>query len=179
VILSTITPRSTANMLDAGAVHSMNSSGSLEGGWRSATSGRWLRRVREERRVGLQYLDAVTTLLQRVRGTHPTHGLYPAAELQWWWDVLRSTDHFEQVFWFDDLSRREPPSSSPISATHGDHRGLARHILTTGADLLAEAGGQRISIGFEPDNPASGGLYRSVGFDPHLRTDVFSCDRPL
>lgn len=47
-------------------------------------------------------------------------------------------------------------------------------MLTSGIDLLAAAGAERISIGWEPDNPASGHLYRSVGFEPVLRTDVFS-----
>jgi RimJ/RimL family protein N-acetyltransferase len=52
--------------------------------------------------------------------------------------------------------------------TEDDHqrRGLARHILTTGIDLLAEAGVERIKICYEPDNPASRGLYLSVGFEP-------------
>lgn len=48
------------------------------------------------------------------------------------------------------------------------------HILTTGVDLLAETGAEHISIGFEPDNPASSHLYRSVGFEPHRQTDVFT-----
>ena len=41
--------------------------------------------LREEHRVGLDYLEAVTALLQRIRGAHPTAGLYEAADLQWWW----------------------------------------------------------------------------------------------
>ena len=53
-------------------------------------------------------------------------------------------------------------------------RGLGRHILTAGVDLLAKAGAERISIGYEPDNPASGQLYRSVGFEAVTQTDLFS-----
>lgn len=292
--------------------------------------------VREEQRVGLDYLASVTALLQRVRGTHPTHGSYEAAEFQWWWSIPRSTDSLGQLFWVDDLGRPEAavtvtdfgdgssalyedptlvvivmPNADPdwvtnvfkrglahvaehgidtvelevdrtdevmrdVLSGHGltvkgdgliecwldaasrptitplpdgyrlfsrsetmqrphhmthprrpdveqrlrqtslyrpdldllmldsddniaayglfwydpetatgvvepmrtqdDHqqRGLARHILTTGVDLLAQAGATRISIGFEPDNPASGHLYRSVGFEPHRQTDVFA-----
>ncbi len=292
--------------------------------------------MREELRVGLDYLDAVTTLLQRVRSAHPTHGSYQAAELQWWWGVRRSTDDFDQLFWFDDLGRpaaafvvtdfgdgssalyEDPtlvvvlmpdtdpslvahvverglaqlgengigavelevdraddvmigmlsghgftrkgdgmiecwmeagsrPGISPLPdgyrllrrsdttgrphhmthprrpdveqrlqqtslyrpdldlvvldcsdevaayglfwfdpvtatgvvepmRTHDDHqrRGLARHILTAGVELLAQAGAERISIAFHPDNPASGHLYRSVGFEPHRQTDLWS-----
>jgi ribosomal protein S18 acetylase RimI-like enzyme len=57
-----------------------------------------------------------------------------------------------------------------------DHqrRGLARHILTTGIDLLADAGAARIKICFEPDNPAARDLYLSVGFQPVRETVVFA-----
>ncbi len=292
--------------------------------------------MREEHRVGIQYLEAVTALLQRVRSAHPTHGSYEAAEIQFWWSIPRSTDRLGQLFWFDDLGRPEAavivtdfgdgssllyedptlvvivmPDADPewvahvverglahvaecgigavelevdraddvmrevlfghgftikgdglsecwldagarpeISPLHEDYRlfsrrdtmqrphhmthprrpdveqrllqtslyrsdldllildseddlaayglfwydpetatgvvepmrtqddhqrrGLARHILTTGVDLLAEAGAERISITFGPDNPASGPLYRSVGFEPHRQTDVLS-----
>lgn len=77
------------------------------------------------------------------------------------------------LFWF------QPETATGVvepMRTGDDHqrRGLARHILTTGIDLLAEAGAERISIGFELDNAASSHLYLSVGFEPHRQTDVFS-----
>ena len=77
------------------------------------------------------------------------------------------------LFWYD------PETATGVvepMRTHDDQqqRGLARHILTTGIDLLAAAGAERVSIGFEPGNPASSHLYLSVGFVPHRRTDVFS-----
>ena len=287
--------------------------------------------MREEHRVGVHYLEAVTSLLQRARSAHPTKGLYEAADLQWWWRNPRPTDNLDQLFWFDDLGRPEAavvatdwgdwialdpivmpdatseqvaqvverglahagesgfeavqlevdraddvmrallvghgftvkeegtveswlnaearPTASPlhedyrlsnrldtmqrphhmISAkrnhadveprlrqtslyrpnldlvvhdgsdkpaayglfwfdpetatglvepmrTEDEHqrRGLARHVLTTGIDRLAEAGAERIKICFEPDNPAARELYLSVGFEPVKQTDVFS-----
>lgn len=292
--------------------------------------------MREDHRVGLDYLRTVTELLQRVRKAHPTFGLYQAAEIQFWWSVARSTDTFDQLFWFDDqdrpvaavtvtdfadgtslvyeqptmvvivmpdatsewvahvvgrglahldergihavelevdsadgfmrdlllghgFTRRGPavvecwldadrrPDVSPLAGgyrlqsrldrmdrphhlsgsrradperrlrqtslyrpeldlvvvdadenpvAHGmfwydpatgtgvvepmrtsdahQRRGLGRHILTSGVDRLADAGATRISIGFEPDNPSSGHLYRSVGFEPHRRTDSWA-----
>ena len=289
--------------------------------------------LREEDRVGLEYLDTVTALLQRVRRAHPTAGLYEAADLQWWWSQReRSTDTVPQTFWFDHLGRPEAaviatdwgrrmqldPIVMPdapddwvahvmerglarasesgfldavglevnrvddvlrevlvrhgfaieedgvveawltadtrpeVSALHTDYRlsnrlettqrphhmisvernhpdpqarlrqtslyrpdldlvvhdsrnsvaayglfwydpetamglvepmrtedhhqrrGLARHILTTGVDLLALAGATSIKICFEPDNPASAGLYLSVGFQPGRHTVVYS-----
>jgi ribosomal protein S18 acetylase RimI-like enzyme len=60
--------------------------------------------------------------------------------------------------------------------TDDDHqqRGLARHILTTGIDLLAAAGAKRVKVCYELDNPASKGLYLSAGFEPVRQTVVFS-----
>jgi GNAT superfamily N-acetyltransferase len=285
--------------------------------------------MREEHRVGLHYLEAVTALLRRVRGAHPTKGLYEAADLQWWWRTPRATDDLGQLFWFDQLGRPEAaviatdwgdrigldpifmpdaasdwvahvverglahagesgfgtvelevdraddvlrevlvghgfaikdnglvetwlaadarPEISPLREdyrlssrldtmvrphhlikrngpavearlrqtslyrpdldllildaddndaasglfwydpetatglvepmrTEDDHqrRGLARHLLTTGIELLAEAGAARIKICYEPENPASRGLYLSVGFEPVKETDVLS-----
>lgn len=293
-------------------------------------------RFGEGYRAGLDAVDTMTVLLQRARRTHPTEGLFEAAELQWWWRVPRSTDDLPQLFWFDDLGRpvaaviatdwgdgssgvyeattlvplvmpgatpdwiahvterglehaeacgihtvdievdrtddatrgvlvgrgfaikedgvvvawldaAARPEISPLPEgyrlltrvdtserphhftrqterheearlretslyrpeldlvvydgdddvaayglfwldtetatgvvepmrTHDDHqrRGLARHVLTAGVDRLAESGTERISIGYEPANPASGHLYRSVGFQPVQQTDVYA-----
>jgi GNAT superfamily N-acetyltransferase len=288
-----------------------------------------VRTPREQHRVGVEYLEAVTLLLQRVRSVHPTAGLYEAADLHWWWRTPRSTDDLPQLFWFDHLGR---PAAAAIATDWGDRtaldpivmpdatpdwighvierglghasgagfgtvgveadradvvvrealvghgfaveaggvvetwlaadarpeisprrdgyrlasrldtmprphhmlkrsgpdvetrllqtslyrrdldlvvldgrdrvvayglfwfdpatatglvepmrteddhqrRGLARHLLTTGIDLLAEAGARRIKICFEPDNPAASHLYLSVGFEPVKRTDVLT-----
>ncbi len=63
--------------------------------------------LREEHLVGLDALAAATELLQRVRGAHPTAGLYEAADLQWWWRTARSSDVVAQLVWFDQLGRPE------------------------------------------------------------------------
>jgi predicted N-acetyltransferase YhbS len=287
---------------------------------------------RVEQRVGLDYLGAVTSLLQRIRLAHPTAGLYEAADFQWWWSRrARPTDDLPQLFWFDDdgrpvaaaivtawasrtqldpivlpgapgelvtdvvrrgldhargagydavsaevdpddtvlhdvltghglcaggdgvveawLSATDRPAVSALAQgyrlatraetadrphhmtnasrnhpdvaqrlqqtslyrpeldlvvvdrddaaaayglfwydpttatglvepmrTEDDHqrRGLARHVLTAGVERLAAAGAQRIKICYEPDNPASGHLYRSVGFRPDRHTVVLT-----
>jgi GNAT superfamily N-acetyltransferase len=77
------------------------------------------------------------------------------------------------LFWYD------PQTATGLvepMRTEDDHqrRGLARHILTTGIHLLAEAGAERIKICYELDNPASRGLYLSVGFEPIRQTVVVS-----
>ena len=282
----------------------------------------------ERRLIGLEALEAVTTLLQRNRLAHPPGGLFDAAELQWWWRTPRPTDVMPNLFWFGDDGRPEAalmvtawkdhvgldpivlsgaspgrmvevmerglahaeecgfgtvgleidqknetlrrfvtergfeldegglveswlpaearPAISPLTdgyrltsrqedatrphpmigrlgpevearlrqtslyrpeldlaivdedgaaAAYGlfwfdpvtaiglvepmrtedahQRRGLARHVLTAGVDLLARAGATRIKICFEPDNPASGHLYVSVGFVPTAQTDAF------
>jgi predicted N-acetyltransferase YhbS len=287
--------------------------------------------LREQSLVGLEYLKAVTRLLQRIRSAHPTAGLWEAADRQWSWHTPRSTDDLPQLFWFDGdgqpaaavittysehgvgfdpmfmpdatpdqvahvvsrglthagdsgieqvdlevdpaddvlrdvlfdhgfatkekgaveawLSARARPEISPIGEdyrlstradstrcphhmtisrrnhpdteqrlrqtslyrpdldlvvhdqhgnvaayglfwhdpvtatglvepmrTEDDHqrRGLARHVLTAGVALLADAGVERIKIVYDPENPAAGHLYRSVGFEPHRYTDVLA-----
>lgn len=77
------------------------------------------------------------------------------------------------LFWYD------PETATGLVEpmhTEADHRrrGLARHVLTTGIDRLARAGATRIKIVFEPDNPASKGLYLSVGFEPVKETVVLA-----
>ncbi len=285
--------------------------------------------LREEHRVGVACLEAVTALLRRVRTAHPTKGLYEAGDVQWWWRAPRSTDELGQLFWFDRRGRPEAaviatewsygtqldpivmpdaspdwvahvverglahaseagfgtvqlevdraddvlrdvlvghgfsikedglveswmsadarPEISPLGAGYrlarrldtmsrphhlverngtdvearlrqtslyrpdldlvvldgdGDHvasglfwydpetatglvepmrteddhqrRGLARHILTTGVDMLARAGAERIKICFHQDNPAARNLYLSVGFEPVKQTEIFA-----
>ncbi|MGB8858021.1 MAG: GNAT family N-acetyltransferase [Ilumatobacteraceae bacterium] len=77
------------------------------------------------------------------------------------------------LFWFDPATATGVVEPMRTEDAH-QRRGLARHILTAGIDRLAAAGAERISIGWEPDNLASGRLYRSVGFEPVLWTEVLS-----
>ena len=77
------------------------------------------------------------------------------------------------LFWYD------PQTATGLvepMRTDDDHQrqGLARHILTTGIDLLAEAGAEHVKICYEPGNPASKNLYLGVGFEPTRQTVAFS-----
>ena len=86
----------------------------------------------------------------------------------------RNDDHAaHSLFWYD--AETATGLVEPMR-TEDDHqrRGLARHLLTTGINLLAEAGATRIKICFEPDNAAARGLYLSVGFEPVKETVVYS-----
>lgn len=69
------------------------------------------------------------------------------------------------LFWFD------PETSTGLvepMRTEDDHqrRGLARHVLTSGIDRLAQAGARRIKICFDMANQPAKDLYLSVGFVP-------------
>ncbi|MEO7587698.1 MAG: GNAT family N-acetyltransferase [Arachnia sp.] len=77
------------------------------------------------------------------------------------------------LFWYDPATATGLVEPMRTENAH-QGRGLARHVLTTGIDRLAAAGAERIKICFEVDNPASRGLYLSVGFEPVKQTDVFA-----
>lgn len=77
--------------------------------------------MREEHLQGIQSLEAVTTLLQRVRASHPTAGVFEAADFQWWWRSPRSTDSLPQLFWFDDSGL---PEAAVIATDWGDTMAL-------------------------------------------------------
>ena len=82
--------------------------------------------MQEQHRVGVDYLEAATALLQRVRTDHPTAGLYEAADLQWWWRTARSTDSIPQLFWFDQLGR---PEAAVIATDRGDGIALVPIVM--------------------------------------------------
>jgi GNAT superfamily N-acetyltransferase len=50
----------------------------------------------------LEYLAAVTVLLQAARRANRTGGVWEAADLQWWWRRDQHRDAARQTFWFDD-----------------------------------------------------------------------------
>lgn len=53
------------------------------------------------RPTGLEYLAAVTDLLQRERVADPASGVWEAADFQWWWRKDQHQDPRNQVFWDD------------------------------------------------------------------------------
>jgi predicted N-acetyltransferase YhbS len=77
------------------------------------------------------------------------------------------------LFWFDPATATGLVEPMRTEDGH-QQRGLARHVLTSGIDRLAEAGATRIKICYEPGNPASRNLYLSTGFQPSTQTDLFS-----
>lgn len=77
------------------------------------------------------------------------------------------------LFWFDPETATglvEPMRTEP----EHQRRGLARHILTAGINLLEEAGAERIKLCFAPTNEAAKELYLNAGFKPDKQTVVLS-----
>ena len=68
-------------------------------------------------RAGLDYLETITELLDRIRSAHPTFGLLDAAEVLWWWQAERPTDDPGQLFWLDGDAR---PVAAAIATQFGD-----------------------------------------------------------
>lgn len=77
------------------------------------------------------------------------------------------------LFWFDPATATGMVEPMRTLEPH-QRRGLARHIITTGVDLLAAAGAERIKICFSQENVAARCLYLDVGFAPVKETVVFS-----
>ncbi len=110
----------------------------------------------KEYRVGTEYLETATTLLNRIRCSHPTAGLYEAAELQWWWaQNPRRTDDLEQLFWFDQSGR---PAAAAIVTDFGTDTQLAplvlpqstpdwiAHVMRDGLDHASESGYEAVML---------------------------------
>jgi GNAT superfamily N-acetyltransferase len=58
--------------------------------------------VRTVHAAGLDALQLVTELLQRVRLADPEAGIWEAADFQWWWRTPRRSDSLAQRFVVDD-----------------------------------------------------------------------------
>ena len=59
--------------------------------------------VRRELLLGLERLNATTTVLQRARLANPLRGMWEAADVQWWWRRPRATDDLALPVWFDNV----------------------------------------------------------------------------
>ncbi len=91
--------------------------------------------LREGHRAGLEYLETASLLLQRIRASHPTRGLFEAADLQWWWSLERSTDVIPQLFWFDEDGL---PAAGVIATDWGGDVALAPMVMPDApADWIA------------------------------------------
>ena len=93
--------------------------------------------MREAERLlsGRDYLAAAVDLLHRVRASHPTAGVWEAADPEWWWRKPRPTDEWDQLFWFVD----EQPIAAAI-ATDWAGRLVATRLSFSGSHRMSSWG---------------------------------------
>ena len=127
----------------------------------------------EEHRVGIRYLEEVTTLLQRVRAAHPTAGVFEAADFQWRWGKPRSTDTIPQLFWYDDAGR---PEAAVIATDEGDGIDLdpivmpdagpdwIAHVVERGLDHANESGFDAVEFVIDRADDIMAGVLAGHGF---------------
>ncbi len=129
----------------------------------------------QARRAGLDYLEAVTALLNRIRTTHPTAGLYEAAELQWWWaQNPRATDDLDQLFWFDNEDR---PEAAVVVTDWGEVTQLdplvlpdaapdwVAHVVQCGLDHAGAAGFDTVQLEVDQQDQVLRAVLDERGFE--------------
>lgn len=89
--------------------------------------------------------------------------------------VLDGTDAVAAygLFWLDPVTRTALVEPMRTEDEH-QGRGLARHVLTMGINLLFDAGVERVKIAWDPDNTPADRLYTGVGFGPARECAVVS-----
>ncbi len=128
----------------------------------------------EEFRSGLDYLEAVSALLNRVRTAHPTAGLFEAADMQWWWSMNeRPTDDLDQLFWFDDRGR---PEAAAIITGFGNTTLLnplvlpdatpewTEHVMRRGLDHASESGFDSVCLEVDRTDHVLRAVLSELGF---------------
>lgn len=58
--------------------------------------------LRESTATGIEAVRVATEVLERVRLSHPTAGVWEAGDVQWWWRRPRASDDLAQPYWSDD-----------------------------------------------------------------------------
>jgi hypothetical protein len=86
------------------------------------------------RASGLDALNLVTALLQRVRTEDAKAGLWEAADFHWWWRKPRRSDSVEQAFWLDDSG----PVGAVMLTDWGSFWGCDPLVLPTADPELAD-----------------------------------------
>jgi GNAT superfamily N-acetyltransferase len=121
---------------------------------------------------GRQYLELITTLLQRARLADPTAGLWEAADLQWWWRRDQHADPADARFWLDDDGW---PVAAVVVTDWGDRRwcdvitgargnGAAANAAWTDAQQRAQRMTPPIDMSMGDDDAIGQVLARQAGF---------------
>ncbi len=119
------------------------------------------------------YLDLITGLLQRCRLADPTSGLWEAADFQWWWRRVRSSDDCGQLFWLDGGD--EPVAALVLTDWGGAWEGevvivpghldaLFADVWRRGLDRIASLGLETVEVRARDDDPRLTAALAEAGF---------------
>jgi len=144
-----------------------------------------LRRV-----AGIEYLDLVTSMLQRARLAVPYGGVWEAADLQWWWRKDQHPDPARQIFWFVG----DEPVAASVITDWGDSFGwellscandLSDVIETVWAEAIEQIGphlAHGVEVSVRDGDDVLGSLVSNAGFEPtgevSISTWMRASDRP-
>lgn len=128
--------------------------------------------------VGVRYLDAVTTLLQRRRLANPDGEAWEAADLQWWWPRHRHDDPGDARLWYDG---GEPVAAVVLTRWRPDRIGCDVLAATDfqpawmfAAQRCAEVAVARIEMALPDDDSSASDAARRTGFAPSTETYAVS-----
>lgn len=124
--------------------------------------------------VGVDYLTAVTTLLQQRRLADPDGEVWEAADLQWWWSRHRHDDPEDARVW-----RAGDTPTAAVVLTRWTSVPLGCDVLADAdfepawafaAQRCAELRAERIETQLPTDDPAIEQAARRAGFAPSQET---------
>ncbi|MGI9667142.1 MAG: GNAT family N-acetyltransferase [Acidimicrobiia bacterium] len=123
--------------------------------------------------TGLDYLEAVTRLLQRIRRADAASGLWEAADRQWSWRNPRPTDEVPQLFWFSDGGEPEAAvilttvgtvvAFDPILMPDASHE-FALHVVSRGIEHATENGLDTLELESDRDDATFREILLGNGF---------------
>lgn len=124
--------------------------------------------------MGRAYLAAVVELLHLVRASHPTAGVWEAADFEWWWRKPRPTDEWDQLFWFV----ADRPVAAAIATDWGGRLGLdvitlpgesadfVGEVFHRGVELTSSAPVEHIEVMVDAEDAVMTSLLVDTGFSP-------------
>jgi GNAT superfamily N-acetyltransferase len=126
----------------------------------------------EQHATGLDYLETVTDLLQRIRLATPDGGVWEAADMQWAWRKDQHRDPAMATFWIDDSGRAV---GGAVIMDWGEFVGcellvhpkvgdLLPTMWSTTVDTLTRLRSRVIEMSLRDDDPVGISLASEAGF---------------
>lgn len=105
--------------------------------------------------------------------SHPTFGVWEAADLNWWWRTPRDTDQWNQRFWLDSDGH---PVAAAVATDWGGRIGLdiipipslgadsVRVVVQRGLDVVADIDKEPVEVMVDDDDARTVALLHEAGF---------------